>query len=624
MARARIALVAVAVLAVVSVSLFLLGRRPLREVHAPSGRADASGPAAPVLEGRVDTGTDRSERVRSPVAAATEDDDARSVESKHVKASIEGTVTGWNGNPAAGISMFLASADGPAPPRLMGGQWMTIDVVPLARTDEWGAYLIHDVPVDWAGVVVARVTDNHEIRSAPLRTVAGRQRVDFTLTPPAGLHVRAMSATRDLLRLRQVTVRGEFVWYSLRVDAEDPWGVREEEDGSVVIQGVTPGRVTVQAWIAGGPMAEREAQLVAGKTVEVEIAVPSEGFVRGRVLHPPEWRLLRGSVTWDGDKHASGEIGADGWFRLTGTGRGRGRLLVDAFVHPGGPLDAEVRDVLPDGGIVEVRLERKPASVVFGHLIGLEGPETLKGEILSKRMTGSFELVVEEDGRFERPFDSKEPALFVVQREGMAPVLVDLPVMAPGERRDVGALRMGPGVELVGLVRNGENEPVAGVEVMVAERWAPEYRATKVKTDAQGTFRLPHLPERPVLLRFRGGGFPQHLVTVNPGETPRPEIVLRPGGVVELQVVDAEGRGVGGADVAAYPVGEFPYDGDFDTTRRSLRVDAAGKVRTHICSGPRRFQAYAEDGRRSEDVVATFREGETTEVTLVLREKPTR
>lgn len=624
MSRARTAAGFLVLSAVLAAIAFLYVRDRGGAVAPPRGRAEPEVVAPTLLQGRAPSPGTRAEGPsgagQKPPAGGP--DTATRREDGTEARRLEGTVTGWDGKPSAGIEIYLVAADEPAPPRQKGGNWSIEEAKPNARTDESGHYVTGKVPPEWAGVVVARVSSTYEVRSAPVRSSDAPQRVDFTLPPPATLRVRLTSATREDLRLRQLTVSGEFVWFDLRRDEDGPWGLREEQGGRLVTLRATPGRVTVQAWVENGPMVEREALLVSGEVVEVEVSVPGDGVVRGRVLHPREWQLLGGSLIWDGDHTVLGVFGEDGLFRLTGGGHGRGRLHVSADFLPEGHVSTEVGDLLPDGDPVEVRIERRRASLVAGRVVGPADVRSLPGELLSRRETWGLEVRLDDDGRFEVPFDSKEPALFILRVPNMAPVLVELPVLAPGERRDVGFLRPGPGLEVSGQVRNGDGQSVAGVEVVIAERWAPESRVPAVKTDVQGVFRLSHLPERPLLLRFRGGGFPQHLVTLNPGETPKPEIVLKPGGTAAVRVVDADGLAVPGASLVILPAGDFPYDADFDSTRFHRDADAEGRASLRMCSGSRRLLAYANKGKAtSETVEITIREGETTEVTLVVRDK---
>jgi hypothetical protein len=374
--------------------------------------------------------------------------------------------------------------------------------------------------------------------------------------------------------------------------------------------------VKVQAWIDAAPMAQGETTLVAGRTTRLVLSVPGDGVVRGRVVDSRGRPLGRGDVTWSGDRHVSGDMAEDGTFRLTGVGRGRGRLVANvSIVGITGQVETSVEGVEPDGPDLELVV--KPPPRITLRVDGLPDGLPLTIALISRARTSMSKFEPETLQTLSvHPFPG-EPTLLVLLGGEHAPVVMDLPPMTDGEERDLGTVRFGPGIAVRCRVVNGSGAPVADVEVAVAEKWSD----ATTRTDAAGRFHIPRMPSRAFLLRVRGGGFPQHLVTVDPVATPAPEVVVTPGGTVAVHVVDADGRGSASADVTVFPPGEFPYDVDFDKTRRSFAVGAEGKAEVRMCAGPRRLRAHGKGGLESEDAVITVREGETTDVTLVLREK---
>jgi hypothetical protein len=273
---------------------------------------------------------------------------------------------------------------------------------------------------------------------------------------------------------------------------------------------------------------------------------------------------------------------------------------------------------------VVLKLERRVPSIVAGTLVGHPADVAVRAKLLSREETGGLTLPVDATGRFELELVSKEPALLVIPSPDMAPTCIDIPLLAPGERRDLGTLRMGPGREVSGRVLTADRAAVPGVEVAVADRWAVETRVRPVTTDAQGAFRLRHLPARPCWLRFRGGGFPQHLISVAADVGDGLDVVVTPGGLVRVRVVDGAGLNPAGSYVSIRPGQDLEYDGDFDSTRFAPEVASHGSIELRMCVGSRRLRAYDRDGARSDEARVQVREGETTEVTLVLRPRPAR
>jgi len=623
-------LLALTVLVVLGV--LCLSRGPGAEVPASAHvRATPPPSAAPTLSGLAGgAGTGVTPVASAPNVASAATNDV---------GSVEGTVTGWDGKPAAGLRVSLVAADEPVPPRREGRQWYVSDepAVPRSTTDESGHYILRGIPREGDFVVVVRVSHTYEVRSGFLRFSDVRQRCDVPLPAPATVRVRLALPGGQRVKIRQLDVRGEFVWFALQ-PGEEPgewpvedgtssndlgaeWTLQMEDDGQVASIRTGPGPVAIHVWLDGRPLVERETTLVSGEVATLELTVPTEGVVRGRVVYPQGWPVVEATVSWEGDRLVSGDVDDAGVFRLSGVGRGKGTRRLQAYGGDAELLAVSLDDVVPDGSSLLVRLERvKPARVTA--LVGLPPGTKVSAAVLSRNRTGGVNFLVDEQGRFETKIPTDEPSLLVIPYDGMAPTLVDLPLMAPGARRDLGTLGLVPGVEMAGEVRDVEGKPVAGVEVAVAERWAHPAYVLPTTTDERGAFRIPHMPARPLLLRFRGGGFPQHLRRVDPSTSQRLEMVLTPGGIGDVRVVDPDGGAVPGATLTVLPVGDFPYDGDLDTMSRSVSLGAEGRAPLRMCVGPRRLKAWSKSGGRSEEVEVTIREGDTIVVTLVVRPAP--
>ena len=103
--------------------------------------------------------------------------------------------------------------------------------------------------------------------------------------------------------------------------------------------------------------------------------------------------------------------------------------------------------------------------------------------------------------------------------------------LGPGERRDLGTLRLAPAAHLEGVVRDADGVPLADVEV-VASALAPDPASPGVpperpacpcttRTDADGRFAIPCAPTGPLWLHLAHptrGGRAEDLGTLDPGE----------------------------------------------------------------------------------------------------------
>jgi hypothetical protein len=327
-------------------------------------------------------------------------------------------------------------------------------------------------------------------------------------------------------------------------------------------------------------------------------------------VDPLARELVHTYLTWSGDRDVQGEVRKNGTFRLVGVGRSRGKLSVWVLFRRGGSTTVEVDDIEPDGPDVELVIPAPPR--LLARVEGLAPEARLTVGLLSAGATSAREGPL-ADGRLDVAPVTGEPVLLVLHAEGMAPTVVEVPALSPGEERDLGILALGAGRDIAGRVRALGDAPVGAAEVRVAERWS-EARTT---TDAEGRFVLPRMPARGILLRVRARGFPQHLFTLPARTDGELEVRLTPGGAVQGVAVDAAGRPVEGAGVVVTPAFETPYDRDHDATRVSVDAGPGGLFSVRLSAGRHRIRAYRER-LRSEPREIEVHEGRVEELRLVL------
>ncbi len=161
----------------------------------------------------------------------------------------------------------------------------------------------------------------------------------------------------------------------------------------------------------------------------------------------------------------------------------------------------------------------------------------------------------DEHGRFSFPaVQTGEVEVRIVHAEYLSPGdrRVDVP---RGERdHDLGSFTLVGGAEILGVVVDPEEQPVAGATVQTAAAGADREPERTTTTELDGTFRLGGLPDDLVDLKVRAAGFaPLRLPGVRPVTEQPVRIKLQTGATLAGLVVDAAGDPVAGASVHVRP-----------------------------------------------------------------------
>lgn len=529
---------------------------------------------------------------------------------------VEGLVTLWDGRQTAGLDVFVVPVDEPVPPRAKGRVWAFDAVVPAdrkARTDERGHYSLSPMLQLGEWVVVLRVSDRYELRSSPFSSSDdGLVQRDFDVPMPAVVRVRLETRGGDRAFVQQLDVVDEFVWYSLPDNTAN-----EENEGQEVaeqlVAHVAPGPLRLVVWPRGGPTVESEIALAPGEQRDLVLTVPDDGRIRGRIVDPLHRERWDASLIWQGERTVRGEASEAGEFSLSGTGLGKGKLVVWVDFIEGGHTTVEMNDLEPDGPEVEVVLRATPRIVARLH--GPASDASVRIGLLSAGLTsmgrGTGAHFAEHG--VELVPNVGEPALVALWTDGFAPTIVEVPALAPGEERDLGPLVLGKGRDVEGRVRTAGGAPVTGADIRVAEKWSD----AQTSTDAEGRFVLRHLPSRPLRLRILAPGFPQHLVTVADHVRDRLDVLLTPGGTVEGEVLRADGSPATGSWVTVLPAAEDPYDREYDNSRIAGSVGEDGRFALRLSTGPHRIHAHDLERRKGASRIEV-QEGAITECRLVV------
>ena len=89
-------------------------------------------------------------------------------------------------------------------------------------------------------------------------------------------------------------------------------------------------------------------------------------------------------------------------------------------------------------------------------------------------------------------------------------------------------------------------------------------------------------------------------------------------------VVDSQGKPAADGIFSVLPLVENPYDRDYDHSRVGDETDAAGRFSVGLSAGRHRIRGYGGDGFQSETQEIEVREGEETDVRLVVDRRPAR
>ena len=287
-----------------------------------------------------------------------------------------------------------------------------------------------------------------------------------------------------------------------------------------------------------------------------------EAIVEGRVVDPagepvedatvtvgPAGRFERGM--FPGAFADTARTGPDGAFRIGELPPG---VRVDVTASRLSQKEAIVHGIeLPTGEPVILLLE--PSASVAGRVVDESG-RPVAGATLGHRQTrpdgsGSSasggELSSEKgDFRIERLPTGRVEVTAIAEGfcEGATGVTLE-----PGEHREGLEIVLEPGVELEGVLRTADGDPVADAQIHVGGIGSEQQLLFRMSwTDTEGRFRVPNLPPVPVRVSARTPGGEQTEGEIDLERGTRVELVLPTGHAVSGVVVAPDGApGAGSA-----------------------------------------------------------------------------
>lgn len=288
----------------------------------------------------------------------------------------------------------------------------------------------------------------------------------------------------------------------------------------------------------------------------------------GRVVDGVTGRPVPGALVWSPrDRHAV-HVGDQGTFQWP-------------VQRPVGPLQVAAPGYLPthdsdgDGGSKSLRLVLQPAAEMVGRVVTEAGQPVAAASVELRRVfssagtwgiPGRWETVSSADGTFR--FQGLEPnqQLEVWARlDGWVPTYaaVSTSVDEGDHRGGSVELVLKRGLALGGRVVDGASRPIAGAMVEIFSQPADGGRplaidddgrsAAAPSTDAEGRFEITHIPAGQHLLMLSAPGYGPRIVprlALDEGSRNLGDLVLESGQTLWLDLVNADGYGVSGAEVS--------------------------------------------------------------------------
>jgi Carboxypeptidase regulatory-like domain len=528
-------------------------------------------------------------------------------------ATVRGIVVSEDGKPLAGARVFAVPRNGCCLPLLeypetarvvtRDGGWEALKVL----TDHAGRYRLD---------VLAPGRSYHVFAEAP---GLARSEESVIQAPAAGkvhehaIRVRRFASLRVVVK--DVAGRPLDVALALLEPSLDRPDARQLGQGATLFETVVPGEYVLLVTSDSHVDREIPVQLPEGETTEIEVCLEAGVMVKGmtvddRGVPMAGIEVLLGDgpsrplVPWSG-KTVSDE---EGRFRFEGLLPGR---YTFAFSPPdrGEVLHAQVSAPAEDARLVLPRSAGLVCRVIVprDHL-------PLRMKVLERR-TAQRPLRLT---RLEWPWTHVRVTrltpggidiVFFVRGFALVRRRLEL---APGEVADLGKIRFGPGVALVGSVVDPDGRPLRGVALDAGPAWSG--KTSVAVTDDRGRFRLERVAPGPVEVRARLRGFlPGKADLVAAAKAESAVVTLRRGGVVHGRVTTSDGRPAVGVEMAL-----IDPAGTDDTDRRWFAdTDATGAFEIRVPPG--RYRLVFDDDEPVPIRDVDLKEGDVVDMEIVLR-----
>lgn len=543
---------------------------------------------------------------------------------------IVGVVRDPAGKPLAGATVYVMRAwetELRKNPRM--SSWSsdgTHSEAAKAATDDAGRYVVGNLALDEEYVAVASAEGfarSAEATGLNLDLQRLEATADLVVRKPAGLVVRLVDLDeKPVLEPAQVQV-GEFIG-GTRKTAPD-------EGNEYRFAGLNVGETRVSVTASSFRPAKATPVLEAGVTTELVVHLDPGASVEGVVVGD-DGNPVPGAEVSVGPAKANEKVPAFDdhvWYLMDDRNAktdAEGRFRV-AGLEPGEVVVGAEKGFGPSGQPVlrprEVLRVRAPAKDLRLFVVALGSASLRLVTPDGKPWAGSAYLLYARHGE-GKGGGSESVKDGVVRIHSLPRGAVDVSIAvegyAPidrtfesrlGEHKDLGDVRLDPGVEIHGRVLDLAGNPVAGARVAAR---GPSEGAT---TDARGTFVLPHQPRTTVRVEASADGFLDAEADAVPGG-PLVEFRLAHGALVRGVVRTADGKPATDTSILAVrldPAGQ-PLKGPDD--REWDRSGEDGKVKWRLPAGRWRFALGLPSGEEIPLTDLTLSEGDTKDLDLTL------
>jgi hypothetical protein len=209
--------------------------------------------------------------------------------------------------------------------------------------------------------------------------------------------------------------------------------------------------------------------------------------------------------------------------------------------------------VPPGADRVEVELDTPPMCTLTAQVAGLPGKKRLAGALLRLTIDGDVEgetntrWVDLQEGELRWPLCPVGTVRVEIWGDGYAPFSVKREFVA-NEDHTLGEILLEPGGRVQGIVQDQGGSPVAGAIVLLGEEGDLDLFEPRVRTGADGSFRISGVTSRSSRLVVRAPGFAVRTIEMQLpqdvlGSTPL-VVVLERGSTIEVTLEGAHDGGI--------------------------------------------------------------------------------
>ena len=363
-----------------------------------------------------------------------------------------------------------------------------------------------------------------------------------------------------------------------------------DELGRVELGPLDPDDYAVVAMAPGYINAAIDNVVVAGnrqRTVSVRLV---EGVsVRGRVVDPDgnglEGALVMGFAQPSFAASLTTRSEADGTFTLDGLRKG-GYMFIAWH-------DTAGQTMQPGSSPGQIEIKLAGTGKVKGKVVDTDGNPLTDGRVRPFKI-GPFQYVYSmvddlgADGSFEFEVPAGEWNCRVQSSDGSMSD-GNMVTVTVGETSEIKITVESSNV-VRGVVTDTNGNHVAGAEVFVMQGGFPETpsREQYARTDGEGRFEVPGLPDRAIDLHVVHSDYADTKISVDPGSTNEAReisVKLSAGASVEGRVTDSEGNGIAGEQVNL-AMGWFDARSVYTNDDGSYRFDAVKPGEYSVTTGP--------------------------------------